>query len=205
MILWQESQSGVIKLVDDDPVAVESILLYLYTLNTDDVDYPVEPVKHGLIPTGYIKYYMETFRVAEKYNLDLLAEYLAQKLCTPLYCLDCDDEWERGGRKAPIKRCVDLGNDAETLLEAVVTAEALGDSRQARKLQTWTLNEAAAMTLNWNRWGSTSPKWKEYRDEAARIDEFLQQHPMLAVRIMSHMARNVLIGEDKWAREWPNH
>jgi hypothetical protein len=191
--------------VDDDPVAVESVLLYLYTLNTEYVDYPTEQVEHGSIPKGYLKYYLEAFRIAEKYGLDLLAEYIAQQISTPLLCSDCERDEEFDERSFPPDHCVDLGNEPEALLEAVVTAQGLGDSRRAHKVQTWLLNQAAAMTQQWNRWGSNSKKWKDHRDEAGKIDEILLKHPMLALNIMSHMARNVLVGEDKWERSWPNH
>ena len=74
---------------DDDPAALEIILKYLYILSGALVKEKQSQLSHKELPEGYLQEMLEIFRLAEKYELGLLAEQTANVLTEPLMCKDC--------------------------------------------------------------------------------------------------------------------
>ena len=58
---------------DDDPDALEVVLKYLYSVSPGWINEQRRKLGHGELPQGYLQHLVEIFRVAEKYQVDLLS------------------------------------------------------------------------------------------------------------------------------------
>lgn len=73
-------ETGEIHLDEDDPEAVEQMLLFLYTLSTENLDRAVE----GTILQG-----VEMFKIADKYNVSEMKTWAQEKIESKIWQTEC--------------------------------------------------------------------------------------------------------------------
>lgn len=110
---------------NDDPDALEVVLKYLYSLSPDCVVIDPFPIKHMKLPTGYLAFCVEVFRLAQKYSLDLLAEHVADHLTHPIRCWECQTSPIPDVDTAELGSCINVIDYPIELLGAIALAEDL--------------------------------------------------------------------------------
>jgi hypothetical protein len=116
---FDASESSTIAMNDDNPDALESLLIYLYTVNTDHIAF--RNVSHGALPKGYFRHLILVSWLAEKYDLPLLRDSIADissndKKGNKIACKNC---YERR------QTCIDREDYGMTVFEALGMATSL--------------------------------------------------------------------------------
>ena len=176
---------------DDDPVALEAVLKYLYSVSPEWVnDNSIHSLPHGFLPEGYLQWLVEVFRLAEKYELALLAEQVIASFRDQLlFCPDC---WkDHMSDEGSYETCIDIKHYPIQILQTLALCETLGESDSAHYLRHILYSRVAQTPDMWELLAPTV----EAPDEPERIEainEVFLPNPAVSVRMMACMARTIV-------------